>query len=43
MGKHSNTHAYGVPEVRQRVNRTEAMLEEVIAQNFSKLTEDTNL
>lgn len=41
MGKRSNTHAYGVPEVRQRVNRTEAMLEEVTVQNFSKLTEDT--
>lgn len=34
MAKSSNIHANGAPEVKQRVNSTETILEEIISQNF---------
>lgn len=45
MVKSSNIsiHANGVPEVKQRVNRADTILEWIIAHHFSKLTEDIKL
>lgn len=37
-GKRSSIYLMGIPEVKERENRTEAILEETMAENFLKLT-----
>lgn len=41
--KRSSTHLMGILEIKERENRAEAMLEEIMAENLLKLTRDINL
>lgn len=41
--KRSSTHLMGILEIKERENRAEAMLEEIMAENLLKLTRDIKL